>query len=45
MMRGVPALISFIPLKHGEVGDPKQAKVAMGESAVTLGVFLAQGQA
>ena len=42
MVRGVPAALFFVPLEHGEVGDPQEAEVALVEGAVPLGILLPQ---
>src|SRR5271166_451157 len=47
MMRGSPALALFVPLEHGKIGDPKEAKVFGGiarllESTVPVGISLSQ---
>ncbi len=40
MVRGVPALLFFIPLKHREVGHPQEAEILGVEQLVAFVIFL-----
>ncbi len=50
MMGSHPAPFAFVPLEHGEVGDPDETKIFLWvagflEQAMFVGIFLRQGKA
>ncbi len=44
VMRGIPALVFFVPLEHWEIDDPEKAEDLRIEKMVAVVVFLAQVQ-